>query len=149
MAGSLRLDWSGRRQLHPNLFQHRRQRDGEREQARSRYGSCSCRRCIELWHATTAQFFEAIGPVLPLSPQSSSRPSSASRTRLLGCWRISMPFECVAMRRTKSVSLSGLRRCHPDRSPCMHPRISRERRRLHQHPRCGRARMSAARLGIQ
>src|SRR5580704_1310786 len=46
---------------------------------------------------------------------------------------------------TKSVSLSGLRRCHLDRSPCMHLRISRERRRLHQHPRCRRARMSAAR----
>jgi ATPase subunit of ABC transporter with duplicated ATPase domains len=26
-------------------------------------------RCIELWHATTAQFFEAIAPVLPLPPK--------------------------------------------------------------------------------
>ena len=24
---------------------------------------------MELWHATTAQFFEAIGPVLPLPPK--------------------------------------------------------------------------------
>jgi hypothetical protein len=32
LAKVLRLNWSGRGEFHPNLFDHPRQRDGEREE---------------------------------------------------------------------------------------------------------------------